>query len=219
MTNNTGTKDDGEKIRTDQAPIGALMGTAQVLTFGAKKYAPRNWEKGIEYSRVYGAALRHLFAWFEGQDLDPETGLSHLHHASCCVMFLQSYITRGMTDIDDRPIKINDSSDKSASQKSSDDVNDQNYALYPKSGGGRGFESKKGEQDGRIWRETEGLVETVHGLIRARSNYFEGAYSVSSLEMIFNGRLHYRRFKKEYTARGLVTKAKQFAEYISKGGK
>jgi len=73
----------------------------------AAKYAPHNWEKGIDYSRVYGALLRHMMAWWGGEDTDPETGLSHLHHAACCIMFLQHFVEVGSEayrDRDDRPI-------------------------------------------------------------------------------------------------------------------
>jgi len=98
-----GMKYDSEKIRTDLFPVESFMGTSKVLTFGAKKYSDRNWEKGILYSRCYGAALRHIMSWFNGEDLDSETKLSHLHHAACCIAFLQTYEERGMTEFDDRP--------------------------------------------------------------------------------------------------------------------
>ena len=98
-----GTKADEGKIPLDLLAFDALEGTASVLQFGAKKYAPRNWEKGIAFSRVFAALLRHLFAWWRGEDTDPETGLSHLHHAACCVMFLQAYTIRKTPDTDDRP--------------------------------------------------------------------------------------------------------------------
>ena len=81
----------------------AMRGTAQVLTFGAKKYDDRNWELGMDYSRVYGALMRHMTAWWEGENLDPETKLSHLHHAGCCIMFLQQYVELEMHNHDDRP--------------------------------------------------------------------------------------------------------------------
>ena len=88
---------------------------------------------------------------------------------------------------------------------------DQDYALYPKTGGGRWFKTEQGERDGRAWRSTEGLVETPHGFIRAYSSYLERGYQSSQVEMLRDGRHHWRRFDKEFTARGLVTKAKQFA--------
>jgi hypothetical protein len=103
MTDSQGKKDDDGKPRMDLIPSEALFGLAQVLTFGAKKYAPRNWEKGLAFSRVFAAAQRHLWAWQRGEDLDPETGLSHLHHAACCIAFLQTYTARGQNHLDDRP--------------------------------------------------------------------------------------------------------------------
>lgn len=90
-----GRKDDSDKVRMELLSIPALNGTARVLTFGANKYADRNWEKGIDYSRVYGAMLRHMTAWWGGEDHDPETGESHLNHAACCVMFLQHFVETG----------------------------------------------------------------------------------------------------------------------------
>lgn len=100
-----GMKYDENKVRMELLPVEAMVGTAKVLTFGAKKYADRNWEKGIKYSRVYGALQRHITAWWAGQDDDPETALSHLHHAGCCIAFLQTFIERGdIPGLDDRPL-------------------------------------------------------------------------------------------------------------------
>jgi hypothetical protein len=96
-----GNKFDGEKLRVDLLSFQAIQGTAEVLTFGAKKYGDRNWEKGLSFSRVFGACLRHLFSWWLGKDKDDETGLNHLDHAACCIMFLQHY-TKTNTGIDDR---------------------------------------------------------------------------------------------------------------------
>lgn len=89
---------------------------------------------------------------------------------------------------------------------------DQDWALYPRGGSGRGFKTETGEHEGRAHRTTEGLVETPHGLVSAYSSFFQGSYKVSRVEMIKDGRVHFRRWgNKEFTARGLVTKAKQFA--------
>lgn len=98
-------KFDQDKVRMELLPVEALEGTARILTFGAKKYAPRGWEKGIAYSRVYGALLRHMTAWWKGENQDPETGESHLHHAACCIAFLQTFEARGREELDDRPIQ------------------------------------------------------------------------------------------------------------------
>jgi hypothetical protein len=78
-----------------------LLGVATVMAFGAKKYAAHNWRGGIERSRLLSACLRHILAYNEGEDTDPETGLSHLDHASCCLMFARElHDTR--PDLDDR---------------------------------------------------------------------------------------------------------------------
>lgn len=94
-------KADGDKIRTDLLPVGPMLAIAEVLTFGAKKYADHNWRKGFKWSRLLGAAMRHLFSFLRGEDKDPETGLSHLAHLGCCVMFLLEHEQRGLGE-DDR---------------------------------------------------------------------------------------------------------------------
>ena len=96
-----GTKYDKEKPRTDLLPSAPLLAIAEVLTFGAKKYEAHNWRGGLEYSRVLGAAMRHLLAYNDGEDKDPESGLSHLAHLGCCVLFLLEQEAKG-TGLDDR---------------------------------------------------------------------------------------------------------------------
>ncbi len=81
-------KNDKEKIRLELLSPIALNEIGKVLTFGASKYADNNWRKGFKWSRLLGAALRHLLAFMGGEDKDPETGLSHLAHLGACVMFL-----------------------------------------------------------------------------------------------------------------------------------
>ena len=97
----TGRKDDGEKPRTDLLDPEFLVGVAEVLRFGARKYAAHNWRGGIAYSRLLGAALRHLLAIMKGEDNDEESGLPHVHHLGCCVMFL-SWMMTHKKDLDDR---------------------------------------------------------------------------------------------------------------------
>lgn len=97
-----GTKQDADKLRYDLVPPDALEEITKVLTFGATKYAARNWENGISWGRVFGALMRHTWAWWRGHDKDEETGLSHMAHAGACVFFLLSYELRGMSSFDDR---------------------------------------------------------------------------------------------------------------------
>jgi dATP/dGTP diphosphohydrolase len=96
-------RDDG-KPRPDLIPPEAVLLMGHVLAAGARKYADWNWAPGTSWSHYYAAALRHLNAWQGGEDLDPETGLSHLGHALCCVSFLASYQARAVGR-DDRPYK------------------------------------------------------------------------------------------------------------------
>ena len=96
-----GHKDDADKVRMELIPPELMIAVGDILTSGAKKYDDRNWEQGMKWSRVYGALLRHLIAWWGGEKKDPETGRSHLWHAGCCITFLIAYEMRGVGE-DDR---------------------------------------------------------------------------------------------------------------------
>lgn len=98
----SGVKYDVGKVRMELLPPELLSGTATILTFGAEKYSDRNWEEGMKWSRVFGALMRHMWAWWGGEDNDPETGHSHLWHAACCIAFLMAYEQRQIGE-DDRP--------------------------------------------------------------------------------------------------------------------
>lgn len=79
-----------------------LEGDAHVHKGGADKYGVRNWLKDhIRASTYEGAMLRHLKAWAEGEDVDPDSGWSHLYHVrACCAILLDS--EKHGTLIDDR---------------------------------------------------------------------------------------------------------------------
>jgi len=107
----TGEKKDEGKPRWELLPLDALEEIARVLTFGAKKYEARNWERGIAYGRVIGAAFRHLtkfwMAKLRGESaIDPETNCHHLSEAACEILFALAYELRGMTQFDDRPSTV-----------------------------------------------------------------------------------------------------------------
>lgn len=94
------------KFDTDKLPLNllsteAMNQTAAVLKFGAQKYAEHNWRKGFTWSRPLAAAMRHLTAFNDGEDKDPESGLSHLAHAACCIMFLLEF-EKTHKELDDR---------------------------------------------------------------------------------------------------------------------
>lgn len=100
-----GRKDDHGKDPWHLAPWDAFRAIVAVLRFGAAKYAPRNWENGMAWSRPFSAMQRHLTSWWEGEKADPETGMSHLWHAGCCAVFLIAFEMRGV-GTDDRPSTI-----------------------------------------------------------------------------------------------------------------
>jgi hypothetical protein len=86
-----GLKFDAGKPRMELLPQRALIEVSQVLTFGSKKYEAWNWAKGMSWTRLIGAALRHIAYWSTGETKDPETGLNHLSHAACDLLFLLEY--------------------------------------------------------------------------------------------------------------------------------
>lgn len=96
-----GIKHDAGKHRYDLLPPDALEYMVDVFTYGARKYEDRNWEKGMKWGRVFGATMRHLWAFWRGQDIDPESGLHHIAHAAANCLFLLAYAMRKVGE-DDR---------------------------------------------------------------------------------------------------------------------
>lgn len=102
---NEGKKFDQDKLRWDLFPFDAAEEIVKVLMFGAQKYNDWNWSKGIKFNRLFAAIMRHIWAWWRGETNDPETGLNHLAHVGCCIVFLLSYSKRVdyVTKYDNRP--------------------------------------------------------------------------------------------------------------------
>lgn len=94
-------KFDQDKLPLHLLSTEAMNQTAAVLKFGAQKYAEHNWRKGFAWSRPLSAAMRHITAFNNGEDTDPESGLSHLAHAACCIMFLLEF-EKTHRELDDR---------------------------------------------------------------------------------------------------------------------
>ena len=91
------------KIKWSLVSWKALEPMVKVLMFGANKYSPNNWQKGLKYSEISESLQRHLYAFMEGEDDDPESKLSHLGHVLCNAMFL-SWMFIFRKDLDDRNI-------------------------------------------------------------------------------------------------------------------
>lgn len=96
-----GVKDNASKPRVDLLPSKPLMAAGRVMAFGAKKYKPHNWRLGLGWSDTYASAMRHLLAFMDGEDIDPESQEPHIVNALCQVLFLCEYYLTG-TGTDDR---------------------------------------------------------------------------------------------------------------------
>ena len=97
-----GKKWDKGKLRYDLLPADSLEELAKVYTVGADKYSDRNWERGMSWGRVFGAIMRHAWAFWRGEENDPETGINHMAHAAWNCFALIAYSKRDMREFDDR---------------------------------------------------------------------------------------------------------------------
>lgn len=89
ITLTNGVKYDGDKPRMGLVPPKAILEVAKVLTYGAQKYSAENWRKVPEaHQRYLDAALRHINQYHQGQIIDNETGINHLAHAICSLLFI-----------------------------------------------------------------------------------------------------------------------------------
>ena len=94
--------DDGGKPPLAKTPLALIEGVAQVMEYGHKKYGDyNNYKKGMEVSRNLSCALRHIYAYQNGQDTDKESGRNHLEHAAARLGFVLQNLKDG-TAIDDR---------------------------------------------------------------------------------------------------------------------
>lgn len=95
----------GDKIaRIGDLDPAALLELAKVAGYGAGKYAPHNFLRGYDWSLCYNALHRHLIAFWDGEDRDPESEQLHLAHAAWHCLALISFSQREI-GTDDRPGK------------------------------------------------------------------------------------------------------------------
>jgi len=88
-------------MSTVSAPVLAELGLAMME--GARKYGRHNYRcVGVRASVYYDAALRHLTRWYEGEDIDPDSGLSHVIKAMACMAVVRDSMIVGNW-VDDRP--------------------------------------------------------------------------------------------------------------------
>jgi len=96
----TAIKDDKGKVRYSDMPIDVLRDVSKAFTDGGDKYGKYNYSKGMEWSRYYDAAMRHLNSFMMGEDID-ESGNHHISHAIASLMMLQHSVINKV-GIDDR---------------------------------------------------------------------------------------------------------------------
>jgi hypothetical protein len=93
---------DQDKPPLAYLPSAALREISMVQEYGARKYGTTdNFRQGMEVRRNLSCALRHIYEYLDGNDLDNESGRNHLAHAACRLMFVLQNIKDGVA-VDDR---------------------------------------------------------------------------------------------------------------------
>lgn len=91
------------KVSLSVLPTPVMWEVALGMTEGALKYGRHNYRAiGVRASVYYDATQRHMTDWWEGQDLDPESGLNHITKAISSLTVLRDAMIRDMWE-DDRP--------------------------------------------------------------------------------------------------------------------
>lgn len=99
-----GIKKDSGKPKIHLIPTEAIFDLASVLTWGETKYGTYNFMSGIEYTRLLDASMRHILSFTSGEDIDKESGHSHIAHAMANLSML-IWMTHNRSDMDDRPAR------------------------------------------------------------------------------------------------------------------
>ena len=100
-----GRKNDTGKLRFDLLPVRPLEQITEIYTYGANKYDDNNWRSGIQWGRIFSASMRHMWAFWRGEDNDSESGLPHLAHAAFGCLTLLEYMETHR-ELDDRAVAI-----------------------------------------------------------------------------------------------------------------
>lgn len=89
-------------MSTVSAVVLAEVGVAMLE--GAAKYGRHNYRAvGVQSSVYYDATMRHLMAWWEGEDIDPDSGMSHITKAITSLVVLRDAMIQGMLTDDRAP--------------------------------------------------------------------------------------------------------------------
>lgn len=94
-----------KKVPFHCVPCGPLMEIGLAMMEGGRKYGTHNYrDMGTRASVYYNAAIRHLMDWWEGEDIDPDSGIHHVMKVAACMVVIRDSMLMGNWD-DDRPIK------------------------------------------------------------------------------------------------------------------
>lgn len=91
MSKNKGDRYNEGKPMFDLLPPYAVEQVVRALTDGASKYTPNNWAKGLSWKDTMASLKRHINAWEQGHDINPESGVYHLAHSVCNALYLLEF--------------------------------------------------------------------------------------------------------------------------------
>lgn len=120
-----------KKVPFSTVPCRVIAEIGNAMLEGARKYGRHNYRiAGVRASVYYDAFLRHLMAWWEGEDIDPDSGLNHIVKATACLVVLRDSM---LCDnwIDDRPPKVKEGWVQDLNQKAKDIIEKYPEALEP----------------------------------------------------------------------------------------
>jgi len=89
------------KTQWSMVDFKSMEDMVRVLEFGVNKYSRDNWKKGLKTTEIVDSMLRHIYAYLDGEDVDPESGINHTGHIMCNAMFL-SHMHLFRKDMDTR---------------------------------------------------------------------------------------------------------------------
>ena len=94
------------KVPMSVLPTQVILELGLGMFEGDRKYGRSNYRvAGVRGSVYYDATMRHLMGWWEGQDIDPDSGLNHITKAITSLLVLRDAMMNGLWN-DDRPPKV-----------------------------------------------------------------------------------------------------------------
>jgi len=110
------------KVPLHCIPCGPLLELGLAMMEGGRKYGSHNYRPmGVRASVYYDAAMRHLIDWWEGEDIDPDSGIHHIMKATACLVVMRDSMLMGNYD-DDRPVNYPDGLDMSKFNKQAAEI-------------------------------------------------------------------------------------------------